>query len=108
LTGEHQKIMAELLAEHRVARKTVGSLVEANAQYIQGDTTVVDEILRLLEKLVNFYPEHIRKEDKEFFIPSMKYFSKSEQQSMLEEFWEFDRKMIHEKYKKVVDALLVK
>jgi hypothetical protein len=33
----------------------------------------------------------------------MYYFSEEEQQAMLAEFWEFDRKMIHEKYKKVVE-----
>jgi hypothetical protein len=34
----------------------------------------------------------------------MTYFSESEQQSMLDEFWEFDKKMIHVKYKSVVDS----
>lgn len=108
LTREHQKIMDELVEEHKIARKTVSSLIDANTHYIQGDNKVVDEILRLLEKLVNFYPEHIRKEDKDFFIPCMKYFSQQEQQEMLDEFWEFDRKMIHEKYKKVVENLTPK
>ncbi len=108
LTAKHQKIMDELVEEHRIARKTVGRLIEANTKYMQGDNTSVDEILRLLEKLVNFYPEHIRKEDKEFFIPCMKYFSQQEKQDMLEEFWAFDREMIHEKYKKVVDTLTPK
>jgi hypothetical protein len=28
-----------------------------------------------------------------------------EDQAMLEEFWEFDQKMIHEKYKSVVERL---
>jgi len=54
---------------------------------------------------VNFYPEHIKKEDKQFFIPVMSYFSTEEQEKMLQEFWEFDRTLIHEKYKKVVDQL---
>lgn len=108
LTAKHQKIMDELVDEHIIARKTVGRLIEANTKYMQGDNTAVDEILRLLEKLVNFYPEHIRKEDKDFFIPCMDYFSQQEQQDMLNEFWEFDRKMIHEKYKKVIENLTPK
>jgi HEAT repeat protein len=33
------------------------------------------------------------------------YFSEDEDQAMLAEFWEFDRKMIHEKYKAVVEGL---
>ncbi len=108
LSGLHQKIMEELVEEHKVARKTVGSLVQANARYLQGDNKVVDELLRLLEKLITFYPEHIRKEDKDFFIPCMKYFSNKEQQDMLDEFWKFDREMIHEKYKRVVETLSLK
>ncbi len=108
LSGMHQKIMEELVEEHKVARKTVGGLVQANARYLQGDNKVVDELLRLLEKLIKFYPEHIRKEDKDFFIPCMKYFSKKEQQDMLDEFWKFDREMIHEKYKGVVETLSLK
>ncbi|MFW9831633.1 MAG: hemerythrin domain-containing protein [Candidatus Thorarchaeota archaeon] len=108
LTAKHQKIMDELVDEHIIARKTVGRLIEANTKYMQGDNKAVDEILRLLEKLVNFYPEHIRKEDKDFFIPCMDYFSQQEQQDMLNEFWEFDRKMIHEKYKKVIENLTPK
>jgi hypothetical protein len=40
-----------------------------------------------------------------FFPSSRNYFSDEEDQAMLEEFWEFDRKMIHEKYKSVVEGL---
>jgi hypothetical protein len=45
------------------------------------------------------------KEDKSFFYPSLEYFSKEEQDQMLQEFWEFDRKLIHEKYQKIVDDI---
>ncbi len=48
---------------------------------------------------------HIEKEDKRFFPASMGYFSQAEQDAMLEEMWEFDRGMIHEKYDAVVDCL---
>jgi hemerythrin-like domain-containing protein len=48
---------------------------------------------------------HIRKEDKDFFIPVMAYFSEAEQDAMLDEMWESDRDMIHEKYEDVVEAL---
>jgi hypothetical protein len=33
----------------------------------------------------------------------MNYFSKQEQNAMLDEFWAFDRGMIHEQYRKVVE-----
>lgn len=48
---------------------------------------------------------HIEKEDKVFFPSSRAYFSEQEDQAMLDEFREFDKKMIHEKYKSVVEAL---
>jgi hemerythrin-like domain-containing protein len=48
---------------------------------------------------------HIEKEDKHFFIPCMIYFTQKEKDQMLEEGWEFDRKMIHEKYQNIVKEL---
>lgn len=46
-----------------------------------------------------------RKEDKVFFPADQAYFSGAEQQALLDAFWQFDRKMIHEKYEAVVDGL---
>jgi len=45
---------------------------------------------------------HIEKEDKRFFHPIMNYFSRQEMDAMLQEFEEFDRKVIHEKYADLV------
>jgi len=66
---------------------------------------MLDEIVGILSDLADFYPKHIYKEDKTFFYPVMDCFSEQEQRQMLEDFWEFDRKMIHEKYRKVLDSL---
>jgi hemerythrin-like domain-containing protein len=63
------------------------------------------DITRSLRTLVEFYPRHIEKEDKIFFPASRAYFTLEEDQAMLAEFWELDRKMIHEKYKSVVEGL---
>jgi hemerythrin-like domain-containing protein len=46
----------------------------------------------------------LEKEDKIFFPAARRYFSEQEDQAMLDEFWEFDRKMIHEKYISVVES----
>ncbi|MFH1672890.1 MAG: hypothetical protein ABIF87_05645 [Pseudomonadota bacterium] len=62
------------------------------------------EIASHLSSLADFYPKHIEKEDKAFFPAVRRYFSEQEDQGMLDEFWEFDRKMIHEKYISVVEA----
>jgi hemerythrin-like domain-containing protein len=56
-----------------------------------------------MKGLVDFYPGHIEKEDRRFFIPCMAYFSSREQDDMLEAFREFDRRLIHEKYRSVVE-----
>jgi hemerythrin-like domain-containing protein len=98
------KIMGELIEEHISARKMVSALLAAREKYINGDRQSLKEITLLLETIGNFYPVHIEKEDKHFFYPCLDYFSKDEQDAMLKEFWEFDRKVIHEKYQKVVEG----
>jgi hemerythrin-like domain-containing protein len=103
LAPEHDQIMHELLEEHKWARATTGQIVGAKNRYVDGDTSAVDEMADLLEKLTEFYPIHIAKEDQHFFVPVMKYFSEEELAAMLAEMWEFDRQLIHEKYKKVVE-----
>jgi hemerythrin-like domain-containing protein len=103
LSAEHKKTMDELIQEHVWARKTVGELVAAKDRYLQGDTSSLKDVSAKLKALAEFYPKHIEKEDKRFFFPILDYFTKQEQDAMLQEFWEFDRKLIHEKYQKVVE-----
>jgi hemerythrin-like domain-containing protein len=99
----HDKIvMQELIVEHLSARKTVTALSEAMKANEPG--TVVE----LVKELVAFYPLHIAKEDTEFFYPSLQYLSEKEQHSMLQEFWEFDRKLIHDKYLSIVEEAEMK
>ena len=99
------KSMQDLIEEHIFARKTVKELVDAKMKYIDGDSKSIDEIIAKLEFLINFYPEHIRKEDEVFFPEIEKYFSFEELEKMLEEFRSFDQKMIHEKYSKLYESL---
>jgi hemerythrin-like domain-containing protein len=58
-----------------------------------------------LAALVDFYPRHIEKEDKHFFLPCMEYFSDEEQKSVLEEEQEFDRGFIHRLYKERIEGI---
>jgi hemerythrin-like domain-containing protein len=105
LSPNHSKIMEELIEEHVWARNMVGKLVETKNVYEKGNVEVVDKIIAIMRELTEFYPKHIEKEDKHFFIPVMKYFTQKELDVMLEEFWKFDKTLIHEKYKKVVENL---
>lgn len=77
----------------------------ANTRYRNRDDTALEVIAEKLHFLVEFYPRHIEKEDKVFFPAMMKYLSENDQQIMLSEFWEFDRTMILEKYRNVIDSL---
>ena len=105
LSSEDGRILKELLAEHAFGRQTTRGLVEANARYRSGNAAALADVANNLRTLVAFYPEHIQKEDKVFFPASRAYFTDEEDRALLAEFWEFDRKMIHEKYKAVVDGL---
>jgi hemerythrin-like domain-containing protein len=106
LTPEHARIMDELIQEHIYARKTVGKIVAAKEGYVQGNQEAVLEIVALLKDLASFYPRHIAKEDKPFFPECQRYFSDEELEQILREFWDFDRKMIHEKYERLVASFL--
>lgn len=105
LSDEEAEMMQQLIREHIWARQAVGKLAAANDRYVKGDVAALHTMTYELGKIVQFYPAHIQKEDKHFFIPVMDYFTPAEQQTMLERFWEFDRAMIHEKYRKVVEEL---
>lgn len=97
--------MKELQEEHVLARDNVKALIEARQAYMDGDRTARETLVSRMRNLVDLYPKHIVKEDKDFFFPVMDYFSTDEQASMLERFWEFDRKMIHEKYQNIMEGL---
>ena len=97
--------MEGLIADHVFARKTVGRLVAAKEKYVSGSTASLADITDCITELVKFYPRHIEKEDKHFFYPSMEYFSRQEQDEMLDRFWEYDRGMIHQKYRQVLTEL---
>ena len=104
LSSEDSQIMKELIEEHVFSRQTTIALVDANTRYRNGDETALADIAAKLKTLTEFYPGHIEKEDKVFFPSARTYFTDEEDQAMLAEFWEFDRNMIHEKYKSLVEG----
>jgi len=105
MSPEDARVMQELVDEHIIGRQTTKAVVEANARYRAGDAAALADIVANLHKLAEFYPGHIAKEDKLFFPNALAYVTPEEDQAMLAAFWEFDRRMIHEKYKAVVAAL---
>ena len=105
LSTEDSRVMNELIEEHVLGRQITKALVDANRRYRDGDEMALADIADKLQTLAEFYPRHIEKEDKLFFPADRAYFTDSEDQAMLSEFWEFDRRMIHEKYESVVEEL---
>jgi len=108
LSKEDRTAMDALIVDHIFARNTTHALMEANMRYRSGDRTALGDVTACLKTLVDFYPNHIKKEDAVFFPASRVYFTEEEDQAILAEFREFDRKMIHEKYKAVVKDFAVK
>ena len=108
MSPEHRNIMDELVREHIHGRELVRKLVEAKDLHVNGYAEALPHIARELKELVEFYPGHIEKEDKRFFFPCLDYFTHAEQERMLQEFRDFDRNMIHDKYRTVVENFLGK
>jgi hemerythrin-like domain-containing protein len=104
ISSEHKRILGELLEEHKFGRQIVKSLTEANQKYQQGETAALSMIADGLRSLVKFYPSHIKKEDKNFFIPIMDYFSPEEKHAMIREGYELDSRLIHQEYENLVKA----
>ncbi len=104
MTEEDTKMTNELIEEHKYGRKVVKEFIEAKKDYVDNGRGL-ENIVDKLKTLANFYPKHIKKEDDIFFPNSETYFSEDEQEAMLKEFWNFDKDMIHEKYKMVVEQL---
>ncbi len=103
LTFEHKKLMDELVLEHIQNRKIINNLELARDTLVKGDPDAVKSILVICKSLVEFYPGHMEKEEKNFFAPTMNYFSKKEQEAMVKNFWEFDKDLLLEKYVKFMD-----
>jgi hemerythrin-like domain-containing protein len=98
------KIMNELIQEHTIGRATSAHLVVLVLDYQRGHAETLPVIVQDLKTFVNFYPRHIAKEDKVFFPSITKYFSNQEQQAMLGQFRDFDKELIHEKYRMIVES----
>ncbi len=111
LSDDHRNILKRLIDEHVQAMKMIANLAQANEKYTRGDEKAGSDILTNLKTITVLYRKHIELEDRHFFIPCLQYFTKEEMDAMLSDMWEYDRSMIHVKYKEVVGqakALIIK
>jgi len=105
LSEVDKKMMLELAMEHAQARRTVNKLETSKEIYLVGKLDALKDILQTLKNLVELYPTHIEKEDKHFFLPSMTYFTRPEQDEMLNKFIDFNRDFTDKKYLQVIETL---
>jgi hemerythrin-like domain-containing protein len=103
LPDDLKKTLDELIEEHRKGRQVVGELVQAKEEYLRGRRESISLITACLRFLVEFYPVHIEKEDQHFFLPCMSYFTQVEKDAMIKEEYDFDRNLIHNRYRAVVE-----
>jgi hemerythrin-like domain-containing protein len=104
LSPEHAKMIEELNEEHKYSRSIVSRWLGANERYFQGEDTS-GEIIDRLAELTLFYPQHIEKENEYFFNIFSKYLPQEEQDKLIKEFGEFDKNILHWKYRKVETVL---
>jgi len=103
MSPQHKRTMEELIEEHVWGRNTTKALLESYTSYRHGNAESLSGVIAHLKELIDFYPVHIEKEDRHFFRPVMEYFTQEERDAMLEEGFEFDQKLIHEKYRDIVE-----
>ena len=108
ISPEHRRMMDELIEDHKLGRKITLSLKEANQRYQKGDAAALSAVAEGLRSLIEFYPNHIRKEDRNFFIPVMGYFSNEEKEAMIREGYESDSRLLHQEHADLVKRLETK
>ena len=105
LSDKHRRTMDQLTEEHVLARSLVGRLMLDQDRCVKGDKAALAAMKQDIRELADLYPKHIGLEEKDFFIPCMDYFSAMEQAEMLRAFTEFDAKIVHERYRTMIEDL---
>lgn len=99
ISEKHKEILQRLLDEHDAARAMINLLDNTSKK------TGKENIMKYMRFLAWLYPKHIELEDNHFFVPVMDYFTEEEQYEMVEKFFDFDRKQIHEKYRQIAKEM---
>jgi hemerythrin-like domain-containing protein len=106
LDSVHQRIMKELEDEHSFARLTVGKLVTATSEWVDGEEKALSTVSECLKKLCELYTKHIKKEEKDFFFSCQQYFTEEERIRLLEAGYQFDQNFTNTVYKDRMKSLL--
>jgi len=103
MSMELEASLDQLIKDHIRARDLVRSIEEGSSKMVLGDASAKEQIVNAIAEMGALYPRHIEEEDKRFFIRAMELFSREEKDAMIAEFHEFDRMLIHERYRRVYE-----
>ena len=98
LSPELKKTMAELVEEHKKARKLISALGDLKSGPRQ-------EVQSCLQKIVRLYTSHIDKENHHFFMPAFNLFNEEEKNNLLKSFQEFDKTLVPKDYEQVLKEI---
>ena len=105
LSGDHRRTVERPESDHVKAREMVSKLSALGDEHLRGSPSAAHQASMLTKDLVAFYHAHIELEDQGFFVPVMEYLGAEERRAMLEEFKDFDSRMVHERYSRSVERL---
>ncbi len=105
ISPEMKKMVHDLTQEHVFVRNLTNELVRAKDKYMEGKPGGMADIIACINSIVVFYPKHVEKEEKHFFMPAMSYFSDDEKADMMRMFREFDSRLFHDEFKMTVSSL---
>lgn len=95
----YRELTNRLKREHAYARDLTAKLDKASRRHRDnGGAESAQAIQDALHRLVQFYPRHIATEDEEYFHQVMECFDQGEQEAMLREFDEVEKRVLHERY----------
>ena len=99
------KTIDELDAQHAFMRAAIKQLVAANGAYRVGVNGAEEQVRALLEQVAEGYISHIQREDRDLYPVAMDCYSVDEKTAMIRDMLNYDRGLIHEKYRRLADAL---
>jgi hemerythrin-like domain-containing protein len=102
VSPDMKKMIDDLVQEHIFVRNLTNEIVRAKDWYIEGRPSGKADVISTINAIVVFYPRHVEKEEKHFFLPAMEYFSDDEKEEMLRMFKEFDSRLFHDQYRMMV------
>jgi hemerythrin-like domain-containing protein len=103
LSGEHRATLVRCIEDHARIRAMHLELAAAiDVAEAGGGDGMRDDLLKILDRIVVTYSDHLRNEDRFLFGPAMSYLSREGKGSMVRESQESGWKGVQDKYRAMV------